>query len=253
MTDDKEKKIGFTYVDDQDEDLKSKASGIFGLNTGFITKFEFNPNAGKDNAPADAVDISIMIKDREYKSRIYDITGDVYGKDGLVAPDEKGYIALYNKSMKQKMAVIIHTVKVLGVSSNVIKEALGKNSDLTFAEWAKIICSLPKDEAFKKPIDVFLEYQWKIKEGQNMTYLQIPQNMKGGAFLCPHVEPNGAWEAFDEDGELVYRDSKNKEHPFTRAADYMESNKANRQTDKDDDDDVSSMDKSSGVPKKSAW
>ena len=36
-----------------------KQGGKFGLNTGVVTKFEYNPNAGKDGAEQDAIDLNM--------------------------------------------------------------------------------------------------------------------------------------------------------------------------------------------------
>ena len=81
----------FGYINDKDESLRSKSGGKFGLNQGFITKLEYNPNAGKDGTPADAVDITALIGDREYRLRIYDVTGSLYKGGTLIEPNEEGY------------------------------------------------------------------------------------------------------------------------------------------------------------------
>ena len=54
-------KTAWGFQNDNDESLKSKEGGKFGLNTAFITKFEYNDLAGKDETAVDAIDITVMI------------------------------------------------------------------------------------------------------------------------------------------------------------------------------------------------
>lgn len=244
---------GFGYIDDNDESLRSKSGGKFGLNPGvFITKFEYNPNAGKNEELADAIDIHIQVGDREYRSRIYDITDTVYGKSNQqIAKGEEGFIEAYNSDMRQRRAVIIHTAKALGVTDEILKKAL-TSVPANFVEWAKIVTALPSEESYSRPVDVFLEYQWEIPAGENITYLQVPKNMKGGRFLCPSITTDGEWEAQDDGkGGLVYKDGANKEHPFTRSADFMTSNKAIQQGQTRDGD--KNIQKGAVKGKKSTW
>ena len=73
----------FGAVNDTDESLKSKLGGKFGLNQGNITKIEVLTNAGKDGADANAVDIFVQIGEREYRRRIYETTGAIFGKNNI--------------------------------------------------------------------------------------------------------------------------------------------------------------------------
>lgn len=223
-------KMGFGVVNDADESLKSKVGGSFGLNAGInFTKVAYNANAGKDGGPADAVDISIKIGDREYKNRIYDITGDLYNsKNTLVSPGDAEYNALYNAELKQRMAVILHAVKATGVTQETLNTALATELP-TFAEWANVVCSLIPVDYTTRPVDVFLQYQWNIKEGQERTFLEMAKNMKGGYFLCPSVKATGEWTAVNDEHGLRYVDEADKEHPFTRNKNFMQSPKAYQQ------------------------
>lgn len=219
-------KVGFGYVDDTDESLKTKASGTFGLNQGFVTKFEYNPNAGADGAAANAIDIHVMVKDREYRTRIYEVN-KVYNKDGEEIPetDVKEWTEAYNAKWKQENAVIVHFLKVFRTDEEV-KQAFSApiNDFKTFAEVAQ---SLMPDGFQSVPVDIFLEYQWNISDGQNRTFLQVPRNMKGGYFVVP--AQTGTWKEEIIEGALVYKNESGQEHPFTRDKSYMESNKAIQQ------------------------
>jgi hypothetical protein len=234
-------KIGFGYVNDGDESLVSSGGGVgvFGLNTGVFTKLGYEPNAGKDGAPADAFDINIEVNGREYRTRLYDYT-IVYGNNGeaLTDPNTTEYIQKYNTEMTQRMAVITHAVKAAGVTDAQLQQALNIKIE-TFADWCKIVSSLVPQNYKTKSVHVFLEYQWSIPEGKDKTYLTLPKNMKGGRFLAPALvgnwEEQTVWQMTDTEGNVqevkglryVYNGSV---HPFTRDQNFMESNKAIQQT-----------------------
>lgn len=228
-------KTAWGFQNDNDDSLKSKTGGKFGLNNAFITKFEYNPNAGKDESAADAIDITVAVGDKEYRARIYDITGDLYKDDNKITPEEPGYVELYNAEKKQREAVIVHTVKAFGVTEDQIRTALQNGNVTNFATWATAMCSLKGAGFETKPVDVFLEYQWTIQEGQKRTYLQLPKNMKGGRFLAPAIAPQGAWEAITGEDGLQYVDAAKNEHPFSRSKNYMDSYKAIQQIEGEDD------------------
>ena len=232
---DQVQKMGFGTVNDNDDSLKSKVGGAFGLNPGvFFTKVAYNANAGKDGAAADAIDINIKIGDREYNNRIYSVTGDLYNsKNDLVSPDGEGYNALYNSEIKQRMAVVIHAVKATGVTQDMLNTALATELP-DFASWAKVVCALIPADYTTRPIDAFLQYQWAIKDGQDRTFLEMAKNMKGGRFMCPAVAPAGSWTAVSDENGLRYVDEKGAEHPFTRSANFMKSPKAYQQIEGED-------------------
>lgn len=226
--------LGYGAIDDEDASLKGGGGnyGKFGLNQNcFFTKFEFNPNAGANGASMDAVDLNIKIEEKEFMKRIFDVDSNrqVYGTNGqLLNPGDPGFDEAIEKVKKQVSAVVIHAVKSLGVTQNEINAAF-VNPVNSFKEWAiKLISLLPKDYT-KRPVDVFLQYQWQISEGQNKTYLEIPKNLKDGKFLCPAMP--GTFEEVRDASGLYYLNKKdNIYHLFTRSSSYLSSNKAIRQT-----------------------
>lgn len=219
----------FGYVNDNDESLKSKTGGKFGLNSAFITKVEYNPNGGTDGAAADCVDITVAVGDKEFRSRIFDATGELFKGEDKVQPGEEGYQAVYESEMMQRMAVITHAIKAVGVTDDQLKQALA-TPPTDFKGWAEIVTSLVPDNFSTRPVDVFLEYQWNIKGDNDRTFLQLPANMKGGRFLSPAVTPNvGTWTEVRDANGLHYVDDAGNKHPFDRSANYMEGNKANQQ------------------------
>jgi hypothetical protein len=247
-------KTTWGYQNDNDESLKSKQGGQFGLNNAFITKFEYNPNAGADEALADAVDITVSIGEKEFRSRIYDITGDLFKGDNKISESEPGYVELYNAEKKQREAVIVHVVKAFGVTEDQIRTALQNGNVTNFATWATAMCGTKGADFATKPVHVFVEYQWSIGEGNERTFLQLPKNMKGGRFLSPSIAPVGKWEAVSDGEGLRYVDAGKNEHPFSRSTNYMESKKAIQQIEGEEPGDlVGAAAAATGAPAKSKW
>lgn len=221
----------FGIVNDEDESLKGKSGGgKFGLNQGTLSKLEFTDTAGKDNGPGNAVDIWFKIGDRDYRRRIYETTGDLFGKkNNKVAPGDEGYAELYKEDMTQKMAVINHAVKAVGVTNEQIAKVLATPAT-SFTDWCQKVLSLVPVDYATKPVDAFLEYQWEIQEDQDKTYPELPKNMKGGAFLKPAVTPvGGTWTEVRNEEGLSYEDGAGNKHPFERNANFMEGNKGTQQ------------------------
>ncbi len=201
-----------------------QSGGQFGLNSGTITKFEYNPNAGADKSPSDAIEITFKIDEKDFRSRIYDVSGPLKGKE----PDEDGYPELKIKEVRNRLAKITHILKGLGIT----EEEIGKQIKgcTSFGEFARKIPDLFKEEHTKVLLDVFLEYQYKIRDNQSKTFLEIPRNYWNRKFVCKHIEPVGEWkEVRDRDG-LKYVDDKKNEHVFTRNSNYMNGNNANEQS-----------------------
>lgn len=217
--------MGFGYIDDTSDDLRSKAGGEFGLNQGaFLTKFELNTSAGANNSEGDAIDINIQVLEKQYMSRIYPVT-KVFDKDRNVIEDKTSdaYKKGYNEVWKQSSAVITHILKCF-VTEETLKKALSVPIT-SFRQYAEIVTSLLPDDFSNKPLDLFLEFQYSIKEGEDRTYLQVPKNMKGGYFVVP--QQAGKWKADRQDGALKYREATNGTvHPFERDKKFMESPKS---------------------------
>lgn len=212
-------------VNPEDVSLQAKSGGNFGLNKGSISKFEFNPNAGKDGAAQDAVDLDVKVGDREFRSRKY-LSEEVYNnKNEKLKPGDEGYKEAYIAVYSQVIAVIKHALGALGVQAQAMSAATAGLNNGQLVEGIKRLVALAPANYNTIPVDVFLEYQWSIPEGKDRTYLQLPKNMKGGAFLCSSMA--GSWqEVRGEDGSLSYVNGSGAKHLFTRDKNFMESNKA---------------------------
>lgn len=251
------------YIDDQDETLKGSGGfGKFGLNPDVrVTKFEYNPNAGKDNSLADAIDIEVSIGDSVQRRRIYDITRVYDQKGNEIGPNDANYADIFAKNMNQNKAVLIHFAHALGVTKEKLVATFDAMKPTNFVTWANAVISTLPANFREIPVDIFLEYQWNIASGQNQTYLEIPKNMKGGNFVCSHVPVVGSWNeqkswinpnTGKQETGLSYVDDSGKRHPFTRNENYMNSNKAIQQR---VDDAFSGADalQNTNTPSKVSW
>jgi hypothetical protein len=225
-----------SFVSDSDESLITKAGAKFGGNfgDGTLIKFAYNPNVSKEGEePREAVEITVKIGDREYKDWINPIT-KVVDKNNVEITDRQSaeYITKFNDAIRQQKAVFLHYLKAVGVSEDAVKAATA-TPPTSFADYAQRLCSLLPIGFDKKPLDIFLEYQWnygKKQDGsfQDKTYPTLPRNMKGGYFIVP-AQP-GVWVESREGGSLCYTNSNGAKHPFERSKDFMESNKGKQQT-----------------------
>lgn len=245
---------GFGFQDDGDKALQSKSSGKFGLNLGRITKFEYNPNSGKDGSTGDGFDITVEVGDRKYMQKIFAIT-KVFGKDNTEITDQTDpqYITNFNNNMTQMKAVFTHFLKVFRTEAE-LKMAF-QNPPASFADYFKLIESLKPDNFASIPVDVFLEYQWKIKGDNTRTFLQLPQNMKGGYFIGKALPATGSWsEERDEKESLIYKDGAGNTHPFNRSKDYLESPKGYQQIEGEESGPANPMGAATTEkPKPSTW
>jgi len=227
---------GYGFVSDTDESLETKVGAKFGGNFGvaFLTKFAYSPNVAKEGeAPREAIEIVVKVGEREYKDWINPIT-KVVDKNNVEITDRtsQAFIDGYNLLITQQNAVVVHYLKSVGVTEATIAQALS-TPIASFADYGSRVSALLPIGFDKKPLDLFLEYQWnfgKKADGspQDKTYPTLPRNMKGGYFIVGALP--GVWaETREEDGKLCYKNSNGQKHPFERSADFMKSNKGTQQ------------------------
>ena len=205
----------FGNISDNDSSLASTSAGNFGLNTGFVTKFEFGATIGKENKLANHIMVNIKIADKTYNLALFEITGNLYGAGNVqFSPSQPEYAELFKKEMMQREAMVVHIVKALGVAEQQIKTALSVNPT-TFEQWARIMTGLKPQNFDVKPVDVFLQYQYKPSEGQTKTFLELPKNMKLKYWIVPQVKPVGTWTE-DKSNGLKYIDGAGNIHPIMK-------------------------------------
>jgi hypothetical protein len=224
-------KMGYGYQDDTSESLQTKSGGKFGLNqNAFLTKFEFQPKTDKSG---NSIAVSVKVGDRDYMAWLSEVTR-VYDNDNNEISDVNSdeYIKGYNDQQIQLGAVVAHYLKAF-VDEAAIKTALDTAKPQSFTDWANVMTTLLPAGFHKMPIDIALQYQWKIKGDNNRTFLELPKNMKGGYFICK--AQIGVYTEDRSGGKLVYKNNAGLEHPFTRGESFMNSAKANQQIENEGD------------------
>jgi hypothetical protein len=232
---------GYGFVSDSDESLKTKGGAKFGGNFGVavLAKFAYNANVAKEGQPArEAIEIEVKIGDRSYKEWLNPVDR-VVDKNNAEITDKASteYINGFNALIVQQNATVTHYLKSVGVTEDALRASFA-TAPVSFADYAARVCALLPIGYDKRPLDLFLEYQWnfgKKQDGtlQDKTYPTLPKNMKGGYFIVP-AQP-GVWiEKKDamgnlEDGKLVYVNSNGQKHPFERDANFMSGNKGTQQ------------------------
>ena len=225
------KVFNFSQVNDESASLQTKQGGKFGLNTNCkFSLIDFTDKAGKDNTEGNAVDIKILVGDKELGRRVFDPTGKaLYNKDNeQIAPDGEGYSELLEKELTQTTAMVLHAVKATGVTQDTINRAVATTNPSTWAAYVQVLISLLPSTYKQVDIDVFLNYQWNIPEGQKTTFLELPKNMKQGSWLATSV-PGAEWKEVKDDNGLIYVDKSGNKHKISRSASFMKGNFAKQQ------------------------
>ena len=227
---------GYGYVSDSDESLKTKSGAKFGGNFGVATlaKFAYSPNVAKaGQEPREAIEIEVKVGDRSYKEWINPVSR-VVDKNNAEITDKASaeYIAGFNALIVQQNATVTHYLKAVGVTEEGLKASFA-NPVVSFADYAARVCALLPIGYDKKPLDLFLEYQWNFGKKQDgglndKTYPTLPKNMKGGYFIVP-AQPGVFVEKRSEDQSLSYENSNGQKHPFERDANFMTGNKGTQQ------------------------
>lgn len=205
----------------------------FGLNAGVTTlkKFEWIPNGGVDGAEKEALEIIFNINGTDKGYRKFPVTQG-FGKNGETITDPNS--SEFKDAVMTFNSVITHILHCF-VDNDTLKKAMSVPI-ASFKQFCTIAASLlPKNFAEIK-LDIFMQYQWTIRSGQNRTFLEIPSSMKNGKWLCVAVPPVGEWKEVrkkdpsDNDQKaLIYTDEAGNVHPFTRYGRYVNGALANQQ------------------------
>lgn len=208
--------VNYGFVEDkpQGEQLD------FGLQAGTakLTKFEFNPNGGSEGSPQDCLDIVIDINGKTMSGRVFPVTRAFDNGNEVTDPRHPEF----QKALSLVNGNIVHILKAF-TDEAAIRTAL--SAPITnFEQFARTCQALLPNNFATMPLDVFLQYEWEIREDNDRTWLRLPKNVKHGAWICAHIPPvDGDWTDTITGGRLVYKDGANNEHPFTRGKWFMES------------------------------
>ena len=214
----------FGFTDDEDKSLFSSSKGNFGLNQkAHITNFDVQKGEF-----GEFIQLDITVDEKEYSRRFYEL-GDTLkykGKNYPKGSDEYNKVA----TMKRKdfSATMTHILKALGITPEAIKAAL-KNGATSFIDYFNKIKPLLPQNMKEIPVDVFLQYQYKIKEGQDVTFLELPYGMQDGYWISKHIEPVGEWKEEKTKDYIKYTDEAGNVHPLQKSKSFASSTKAERQ------------------------
>lgn len=197
---------------------KVSGSRTFGLNTGRITNINWDIN---DNG-VESINFEITIDGDSNPIRYKKFpVNKVYSNNVELNPSDPAYATELEKQTKELTGVLTHFFKVF-VDEAEIEEAFEEKVE-TFAEYCKILMNLLPKDYDKKPVDVFLQYQWNIASGKEKTYLEVPKNLKHGPFISSHIKPVGKWKKDTSNNALKYVDTEGNVHPFVRKEWFMKS------------------------------
>jgi len=211
-----------------DEVTPGAQGGKFGLNIGYVTKFEYNPNAGADGAQQDAIDLTVQVGEREYRKRFFPVT-KVFAKGGgeITDTNSNEYKEEHKKAVQLLNGELSSIVEAF-VSPESVQQALSVpiNSFKDFAQiLERLVKSTPNWE--KQANDVFLQYQWQPSGENDKTYLELPKNIKHGVYLVKSLG-NGFTEDRTETHIKYVNTESGVTHPFKRGEWFMKSAFANQ-------------------------
>ena len=219
---------GYGYASDEQKISPFNFGGNFGVTR--LKKFEWIPNGGKDGAEQEALDIVFEINGTEKNYRMFPVV-KAFDKNNQevtdpTAPEMQDAMIDFNA----RITHILHAF----LDADTIKAGFARPI-ANFKEFCQIAMSLLPKNFNEKPLDIFMQYQWNLKEGQERTYLDIPNKMKQGKWLCAAVP--GKWTknivenpSDDVKKALWYTNEEGAEHPFFKNGWFMNSNYAKQQT-----------------------
>jgi len=210
--------FGAESSDDNNKALKGGGGfGKFGLNQNArITKLEINnSNSWK------ALDINVQAGGKKIMGRFF-VPTTVWCNEAKarVPVTTKDHEALFVKDMNQFTGHVTHIVKALGVKQEQIVAAL-KNPPTNVLDWMGIMLSLVPANSSEIPVDVFLQWQYKIGKDSTITFLELPGNMKTGKWITP-ARPGTFVELITTES-LTYVNDSDKTHDIERDSKFFES------------------------------
>jgi len=218
---------GFVNTEDleQGQGGGTKPTAYVGLNQGvFLTGFAFNDKAGKGGTDGEAVDVAITFPERErpFTNRYFPIT-KAYDKDNNEVTDPEAED--FKIAVAQVNGTLIDIACAIA-GRDTVETALKSNAPKSFKEFAqlleRVIKSVPNWD--KKPVDVFLQYQYNIQGDNERTFLELPsaKSIKHGRWIIPAV--NAEFFLNKEDKKVSYITSEGTPHPFSRSEWFKNSN-----------------------------
>lgn len=211
----------------------------FGLNQNAkIIRVDYVDDTRKnpvDDNKVEALKIVYTVGETEVNQTFFRPKGIYKGKVLIDSSDT----AISQMTKSNIIDVVMTIVEAVSNKENAIK-AYGANiagkSISTFKGVCEALVKCFPSNTAQIGIDLFLEYQKAIGTNAAKTYLQVPQGISNGLFVCKHVdgqfkEIRKSNPADADKSALVYTNTDTNElHPFTRNGWFVKSNYARQQT-----------------------
>lgn len=211
----------YGFTDDNDQSLIRKEGGNFGLNEkAHIIGLELK----EDQRGNPYIELKVQVGDKEYQRRFYDVGAEVKYKGKMYPKGSEEYEKVAALKIRDLTASMTHILKALGVTKELLQTALTPPPKSFKDYFSKLQKVIPQDYK-ERNVDVFLQYQAKIRQGQDRTWLELPWGMMDGYWITPHIEPVGQWtEVIDKTG-IKYTDEAGNEHPIQKSKSFIGSGK----------------------------
>lgn len=228
----------FNYSDDAEVVGTGGSSLKFGLNQKakflgirYLQDCRKEEKIAEGGEPVEAIDLIFMVGETEISNRLLPVT-KAYDAKG----NESNDVKLIEAERKLQVAYINHFVSIF-VKKEDIQQAFIKYKPSNYKALADMYINImPKDYA-EKDIDLFLQYGWKMAEGADKTYLQVPKpsTLKHGIIACEHVvgkfkelRKQNPSDTDEKALQYIGEDAKTI-HPFIRTGWFVNSNYAKQQ------------------------
>jgi hypothetical protein len=213
----------YGFKNSEEVSQNGSTGGKFGLNQGaLVTKFEFNPNGGKENTEQECIDLTIQVKDKEYRQRFFPFTKAFDNGVEVTDPNNEKFKA----GLDLYLATLSDIVLCFTTEEN-LKLALSQPI-ADFKSYAQTLEKLVKTNAQwdKTKVDVFLAYSWTIKGSNDKTYLELPKDVKHGSYV---VRAEVGEFKLVEGDSIKYANESGVTHPIKRSQWFRESAFSNQQ------------------------
>ena len=220
------------------EDDKSKGGPVlnFGLNSNAasLTRFQYEPNGGKDGAAMAVLDVVFNIEGKDVSYKMFPVTKAFDNGNEIVDPAHPKF----QEAVKEFNASVIHIMKAF-VTVETLRTALSTPIN-SFEQYCNVCANLLPPNFKDIKLDLFAQWQWQMTNENTRTFVNLPRNVKHGKWICKHIAPAGEkWKESKVNG-LKFIDDNGSVHPFTRSKWFMESNFAKEQKE-DNDVDINSI------------
>lgn len=161
-------------------DNESGSALQFGLNKAVMTKFEYNPNGGKDGAAQECLDISFEVNGVTKSYRQFPVT-KAYDKGVEITdpkhPAMKKEFNSFNAKLTQLMKCFVTEEELKSAMMNIT----------SFKSFCSALADVLPSNYSEVELDIFCQYQYQAKEDKP-KFVEIPKDVKQGKVFVPHVE-----------------------------------------------------------------